>query len=1724
MPKSKYPTQLDTSIEIPVVRDNILEIGSDALNSIRSAIFQIERTLGINPQGAVGNTVADRLNKVVDGNGNILKEALSRANIVSGPISDSDISKTAAISETKLNLNFPTQLLQDEISYINSQIDKVIALVDEINITLSAHINPFAINRHPATAISVEGVDVIPSDEGTRLLVDGSVQSTFELLYNAHINYTGSAISDENNSHLANQIFFDTSGSISSMTDADDVQEVVEDLAASMLNFEINHQDLFHSNGILRFGRSEDSASSGDGVEIYSEVGVGFVKTTFDGHKISKITMFDTADSIDFNPERSDVVSVSDGDLEKEMQIESIALSLDGSEIDSINVFGEFVGDSTDAAVINVVRNINQKVKNSGLLCTAGEVADDTSSYIIRVANPNSVSIISSGLNPEAFTSSVRYISLSIDDGVNISIDLYEASEARQTIDTVVARINEQAVERHWDILAYRVDIENVTSEIAIVHNLPDTDIFSHTLKVKRSPLDNAIDSAGFAYIEDKEIVAEFGTDYYIQGRSYNGLREKILTFDISFTAGERIIYAGSSAINFEESGLSVGDTVTISGSSDDDGSYMVTGVREDQIELDIGQLPSGFTSPSSLGETYLFCYDNNLSLVNFNFDAISTTFGAMLFDVFMDIDQRIFAAKRLEYSVVNFSSQSLVEIVDFDGELKNDDAMNLSVYNDPIDGELYASLDGGDSIRITGMNSDVYLLSGARNIKLKILFKDEGLINGYIAANGDISTDIFCYSPINIDYNLLLSRVAFGNFKGRVIGGHGANSTRSISKLERGTVGVKDIGTSVKHRLLEQPIYDTRSNGVIHGLGVSNIQKTTVDGFHFYTFDLERGVAYVMGERFELESATIITDIPSDGSVDKFFIFIDEYGNVRFEKADPACSSPTGDSEICMLAVMEDDGVTANAIDLRLFINDLDLKVLNSITVSPEPGMGHFSEIGPAIKYAKRFSEVFPNAGVPTVHLKSGIHKVVLNLGIDYADYSLLSQEEANLLHNQVASDAGFYINFPVNIIGEGHSTVLDAKLMWSDYGDSDDDRTGVTSLQDTGLFIAGPGLDSSITPSGNTDLLTEGIVRLSNFRLRLTGVFPVCNITEDSDGNKPNYGIKLDNLTFDYSERVSFSTTAYAVYTGTLWPSSIDNLGNISIVGCNFLGAAITIGHDADEVRNVNIIDNIFKGSGDGTVDGGDASYYAIRCQAAGHIFSVIDCPLENNVNIVGNINADNDGTNIGYIDAGGDYPWGDRVSRNFIVGGSVGIGTSTPDELLHVHSEAGSARIKISTDPDNSDETLNPGIILEQDGGITVGEVRLEATAGTSYSNSRGNALCLNKLDTAGNSSTLQLGVNNTMVLTVRDNQTHKSVGIRTTTPTRALDVDNGTTRSTVFYSNSIAGVGGVSDLRSINMAAGENGDSHSRLFISDADGDQDMVNINTSYIAPCVGFFGCTKHGNAHIQTAITAIIAYQPALTLSDDIQTSAITASGLVQALIWGQFLGEDNPDDGMNLIVGTGASGDVFYRVSGDGGGAYSVTNSFTGSHDTVCPKRGLSSGLIVESTGEVWGKLAAGSGGGQYDVGLPKTRISKTNGSRTVFGVTGIDLKEGILIEDDSDAAELYKSVPNPNFGKALQGCFSGYAKNFGVKDNEMHISVMALGEGVVWVTNINGEIQNGDYIESSIIPGHGRLQDDDIMRSRTVAKCTESIDWNSITDTIEYEGKLYKKHLTCATFHCG
>ena len=144
-------------------------------------------------------------------------------------------------------------MLQDQISISTSKIDSFIAALEELSSLLSAHIHPEAINRHFAKAINLNEAAVSPRASATMKLESMTVQEAFELLYNAHINFSGDAVSSDNKSHDAGQIYYDnnkTSEFISSNSAQGAIDQMVSlegrALKRTMLNL--------HSNGLVRSG------------------------------------------------------------------------------------------------------------------------------------------------------------------------------------------------------------------------------------------------------------------------------------------------------------------------------------------------------------------------------------------------------------------------------------------------------------------------------------------------------------------------------------------------------------------------------------------------------------------------------------------------------------------------------------------------------------------------------------------------------------------------------------------------------------------------------------------------------------------------------------------------------------------------------------------------------------------------------------------------------------------------------------------------------------------------------------------------------------------------------------------------------------------------------------------------------------------------------------------------------------------------------------------------------------------------------------------------------------------------------------------------------------------------------------------------------------------------------------------------------------------------------
>jgi len=88
---------------------------------------------------------------------------------------------------------------------------------------------------------------------------------------------------------------------------------------------------------------------------------------------------------------------------------------------------------------------------------------------------------------------------------------------------------------------------------------------------------------------------------------------------------------------------------------------------------------------------------------------------------------------------------------------------------------------------------------------------------------------------------------------------------------------------------------------------------------------------------------------------------------------------------------------------------------------------------------------------------------------------------------------------------------------------------------------------------------------------------------------------------------------------------------------------------------------------------------------------------------------------------------------------------------------------------------------------------------------------------------------------------------------------------------------------------------------------------------------------------------------------------------------------------------------------------------------------------------------------------------------------------------------------------------------------------IVINSIGEGGIWVTNINGNFENGDYITTCEIPGYGMKQEEDSLYNYTVAKitCDCNFDLDSeiyICKEFEWEGEIYRKAFVGCTYHCG
>jgi hypothetical protein len=1059
MSKSKYPNKIDTSIELPYVRNNILQMGSEAINSLRSAVINIEKTLGINPQGSPSQTLSNRLDRSLDESGNIKPSAISNLGLLSGPITDKDISDNANIKESKVELDYPTALLYSEISGLFGEIKSILSQLIEINRTLSTHVSEEAINRHLAKAIKLEQIFSVASDQSVKSLDEQTIQSALLQIVSGHINYTGQNISSSNNSHLANQIYFDNSNTT---LENNNLQSVIEELDSFTDTTVKDHQEIFHGNSIL----SSDYINKSVDENIFSGEASGNKYSTNSDDQFSTFVINSTS----LDASKSDLLKANVSGQDRVFQINKTESDLSST---SIEVFGNITSDFS--SIINIDKKEKEVLPPHSLNLSFINNPVNTSRNIVEVISPNSSYIISEGLNYSAVSSSSSNLTITI-DSIEYNISCHLPSVSSQTPYSISEAINERASESNA-LFASTVIYINGRYELVIYCRVPNTSEKTFNVTLSRGS-DDGIDSLGFSKYEGIQRSGIISGSYVINGVKKSSFNKKLNTQNLSITPNSNVIE--SSAQDLTLLGIKINDVLHIYNSSSNSGSYIVKTVSSNRITLDTSV---NFSEES--GTPNFLIINNTCSLSSENFKKTSGTYRSLVGDVFLDRNNELFFDTRMEYSTYVVSSDSILKITDFEGLVQE-----ASLHVDKIDSNTIKIYIDDISYELTDVsNFNLQVRSSKKDFSLSLWIPSSSSIINYIDSTAsNLTLNIFMNDSVSEDTNLIIGRLNYNNFSGRF---SGDEDVYSKSLVEKGSVTYKNVSSKYEEVYINKRFNETRSSGVATGCLPHSISLNSDTTF---SFEISEGVCYISGKRYHIASGQILSDIELSSN-DKLFIYISNKGIVRLEPASydaDGCYFSRNSYDNLVIGTIEYDGVSAEIYDLRINISDLDKKSIGPLTVSSEPGFGHFSDIGEALKAAKRFGEVYRSMESIDILIRSGHHVLNVDTGLEFPSLNV-PEFDSSFVDQTLISNlakAGLWIDFPVRIIGEGESSKLEIVFNYSNLEGWSNTNLSDRMIAKKGfLAIGGTNLETLPSTPGYTKLET-GKVIFENLNLLNTSV----------------------------------------------------------------------------------------------------------------------------------------------------------------------------------------------------------------------------------------------------------------------------------------------------------------------------------------------------------------------------------------------------------------------------------------------------------------------------------------------------------------------------------------------------------------------------------------------------------------------------------------------------------
>jgi hypothetical protein len=187
----------------------------------------------------------------------------------------------------------------------------------------------------------------------------------------------------------------------------------------------------------------------------------------------------------------------------------------------------------------------------------------------------------------------------------------------------------------------------------------------------------------------------------------------------------------------------------------------------------------------------------------------------------------------------------------------------------------------------------------------------------------------------------------------------------------------------------------------------------------------------------------------------------------------------------------------------------------------------------------------------------------------------------------------------------------------------------------------------------------------------------------------------------------------------------------------------------------------------------------------------------------------------------------------------------------------------------------------------------------------------------------------------------------------------------------------------------------------------------------------------------------------------------------------------------------------DLYYDFNG-GVKGYLHWNQNVGVIDFTGQHRNFIDGVPYANYDSLEGLIVSANKNKYYDIDE-----NVTTGANAIQISQSLPLVALSTTEKDKACFGVISGVEDPDTRTYEQGTFVTVLQK---QRGDRRAFINSLGEGAIWVTNINGPLESGDYITTSNVAGYGQKQDSEFLANYTVAKITMDCDFDPVTQPVQ------------------